>query len=200
MTEFGARAAQPFGKRQPATSQSAQRSAAASGPPRSSSGGGEVEARRDDWFVPTKLLPILFGGVAVVVVQLLLGQILGLNGPVPTPGAEHRGFTGSDLETLVRARSAIAFLALILIYQGCHLAALYAIPAHAVLRWLKVTSMAAYAVGGLCAAFVWLAFAAMQGDRITWATGGVELVGGALAGAFYRLFAGLRIRVEKTPD
>lgn len=191
MTDFGAKAAQSFGKRTPTGNGGAPRPGGPPSPPKSSDGGGDVDSGRDDGFVPTKLSPILFAGVAVAVVQLLMGQILGLNGPAPPPGSQPTGFTSGDVQTLVRAGPTIAFFLFALIYQGCHLAAFYAMPAHFVLRWLKFRSLAAYAAGGLCASFVLLSLAAVQGDQITWATGGVELVGGALAGVFYRLFAGV---------
>jgi hypothetical protein len=77
-----------------------------------------------------------------------------------------------------------------LVYQGCHLAALYAMPAHMALRWLNFTSRAAYALGGFCAAFVVLSLWALQGDKLTLPISGIELMGGALAGLFYRVFAG----------
>ena len=189
MTDFGAKAAQSFGKRTPTADARARRLGGPPGQPKSSDD-GDTDSERDDWFVPTKLPPILFAGAAVAVAQLLIGQILGLNGPAPPPGSQPAGFASGDVRTLVHAGPTVAFFLFALIYQGCHLAAFYAMPAHFVLRWLKFRALAAYAAGGLCASFVCLSLAAVQGDQITWATGGVELLGGALAGLFYRLFAG----------
>jgi hypothetical protein len=199
MTDFGARVARPFGKRGSEANAGAPRPLAPANPTKLSS--EEADSERERWYVPTKLAPILFAGVAVVVIQLLMGQILGLNGAMPPPGAPRRGFTQSDVATLFTAGSSILFLLAILIYQGCHLAALYAMPAHVVLRWLKFSSLPAYAIGGLCASFVFLSLAALQhDDQLGWETGAVELIGGALAGLFYRLFAGIKLRDPAPPS
>ena len=65
-----------------------------------------------------------------------------------------------------------------------------AAPAHFVLRWLKYAGLGAYAVGGLCAAFVRLAFAATQGARVDVAETVILLSDGAVAGLLYRLLSG----------
>jgi hypothetical protein len=187
MTDSGAQAAKTFGRR----SQGAEQ--ARSNPPPSRNDRADVNTLDENWFVPTRLGPILFAGVAVVVGQLLIGRLLGLTGPMPEPGHPN-GFSKADVVTFLQAWPSIAFLLFLLIYQGCHIAALYCLPAHLVLRWLNFKSFMAYAIGGVCGAFVFLSLAAAQGDRLTWATSSVELIGGALAGLFYRLFAGLRLR------
>jgi hypothetical protein len=186
MTDPGARPDAAFGKR---------RLAAGGGPggavPRPSGARGKVASVREARIVPTKLAPILLAGLALLAMELTVGALAGVLAPVP-PGAvaHHRDFGMPDVATLFVNRAIILPLLLALVYQACHLAAIYSMAAHFVLRWLKFTSLAAYAVGGLCAAFVAVSLWSVEGDKPELATCAIEILGGGLAGLFYRLFAG----------
>lgn len=193
MMESNAGPSGVFGKRRPPAAGGAPRPAMAAQAAKPSGAAGETDAARQARFVPTKLAPILLAGILLVVVQLLVGEIVGLNARPPGAVAYPRPFTAQDVTTLFAARSVILPLLLALIYQGCHLAAMYSMGAHIVLRWLKFSSLAAYAVGGLCASFVYVSWAAVMGDHLEARTCAIELLGGALAGLLYRLFAGVTL-------
>jgi hypothetical protein len=186
MTDPGARPVAAFGKR---------RAAAGGGPggvaPRPSGARGKVASVREARIVPTKLAPILLAGLALLAMELTVGALAGVLAPIP-PGAvaHHRDFGLPDVGTLFVSGAIILPLLLALVYQACHLAAIYSMAAHFVLRWLKFTSLAAYAAGGLCAAFVAVSFWSVEGDKPELATCAIEILGGGLAGLFYRLFAG----------
>jgi hypothetical protein len=186
MAHSGATPISAFGKRRPA---------AGGGPggpgPGPDGVRGKIASVREERIVPTRLAPILLAGVALLVMELTVGALAGVLAPVP-PGAvvNHRNFGAPDVATLFVGRAIILPLLLTVVYQACHLAAIYSMAAHFVLRWLKFTSLAAYAVGGLCAAFVVVSFWSVEGDKPELATCAIEILGGGLAGLFYRLFAG----------
>jgi hypothetical protein len=186
MTDSGPRPVAAFGKRRPAAGGGP--GGAATGP---SGARGKIASVREERIVPTRLAPILLAGLALLAMELTVGALAGVLAPVP-PGAvsHHRDFDARDVATLFVNRAIILPLLLTLVYQACHLAAIYSMAAHFVLRWLKFTSLAAYAVGGLCAAFVVVSFWSVEGDKPELATCAIEILGGGLAGLFYRLFAG----------
>ena len=70
-------------------------------------------------------------------------------------------------------------------------AALYALVAHAALRWIGLKSPLAYALGGIGAAYGLLALRTLDGVHVQWSPSLIELGGGAMAGALYRYGAGL---------
>jgi hypothetical protein len=105
-------------------------------------------------------------------------------------GGRPHDFNPQDITTLWSARDALLPLMLVLVYQCCHLAAIYSMGAHIVLRWLHFSSLPAYAIGGFCASFALISIGSMQGDPLQPTTCGIELIGGAAAAFLYRLFAG----------
>jgi hypothetical protein len=175
-----------FGKRQPAGRDVAPRRANAP-PPVPLDAPREVFSEDRSRYVPTKLLPILIAGLVLLVIESAIGEWAGMIGGA---GGRPHDFNPRDITTLWSARDALLPLMLVLVYQSCHLAAIYSMGAHIVLRWLHFSSLPAYAIGGFCASFALISIGSMQGDPLQPTTCGIELIGGAAAGFLYRLFAG----------
>jgi hypothetical protein len=196
MTDFGARPIASFGKRRPTTS--AASTASVGRPVKPGGAAAEIGAGAPERYVPTKLVAILLAGVLVLIIVSIVGRLAGLEGPEPSAAAVAAHAAAAKnaepdpeakTKALQLARAALPFV-LILIYQACHLTALYSMVAHFVLRWLRFSGLAAYTIGGLCAAFVVVSLGVAEGESLAPLTDAVELLTGALAGLFYRLFAG----------
>jgi hypothetical protein len=66
----------------------------------------------------------------------------------------------------------------------------YVVISHFTLRWLGLTSVTAYGVGGLCASFAVAAYWSVLGYRLPVDSLVLDLACGAIAGVVYRLIAG----------
>lgn len=177
---FGKRGAPPpsaaAGGREPAAPASRAKSA------------GDAALDRDERIVPTRIVPVLVAGVVVFFVDLGLSQTILA---IERAAGFQAWLLSARFQGIPWDQSGVVPMALLgRALQSVRLTVLICAPAHFVLRWLKYAGLGAYAVGGLCAAFVWLAFAATQGALVDVAETVILLSDGAVAGLFYRLLAG----------
>jgi hypothetical protein len=145
--------------------------------------------------VPTALFPIL----CAILVLLAIHHALVFSSEIviwiPTAANEYpRGARGTSLE-FANPSTQTMIIASMLRSATRHAAFTgfsYVVIAHFVLRWLGLTSVWAYGVGGLCAAFVVAAYWSVLGYRLPIDSLAVDLACGAIAGFVYRLIAGRR--------
>jgi hypothetical protein len=178
----------PFGKRgaPPPSAAAGGREAAPS--PSLAKSRGDVALDRDERFVPTRIVPVLVAGVVVFFVDLGLSQTILA---IERAAGFQAWLLSARYSGIAWDRSGIVPMALVWsVLQFVRLAALICLPAHFVLRWLKFTGLGAYAVGGLCVSFVWLALAATQGALVDIAAIVILLSDGAVVGLLYRLLSG----------
>jgi len=159
----------------------------------SSAPSAPAEGGRAMLIVPTALFPIL----CAMFVLLLIHHAMAFSSEIviwiPTAANEYlrgaRGispeFANSSTQTMIFAsmlRSATKHAALT--------AFSYVVISHFVLRWLGLTSVTAYGVGGLCASFAVAAYWSVLGYQLHMDSFVVDLACGATAGVVYRLVAG----------
>jgi len=150
-------------------------------------------------FVPTALLPILCAMLALLVIRHALVFSSEIVVWIPTAANEYpRGARGMSPE-FASPQTQAMILASMLRAATLH-AALNGfadvVIAHFVLRWLGLTSLTAYAVGGLCAAFAIAAYWSVLGYRLPIDSLVLDLACGAIAGFIYRLIVGKRRATE----
>lgn len=90
-----------------------------------------------------------------------------------------------------KAIGGLMAFALTLGLGAAQIAAVYALIGHAMMRWLKLTSIAGYTLSGAGVAYLFLAAWTLDGQHLHLRTSLIELAGGALAAGLYRVGAGL---------
>ena len=145
------------------------------------------------WLTPTALFPILCAMLVLLVIHHALVFSSEIVIWIPTAANEYpRGARGISPE-FANPSTQTMILASMLRSATWHAAFTgfsYVAIAHFVLRWLDLTSIRAYGVGGLCAAFAVAAYWSVLGYRLPLDSFVLELACGAIAGIVYRLIAG----------
>ena len=146
------------------------------------------------------IVPTTVRGVALASVGLFVLQFAILLAQRQANGVAGMAATASPAGMVLvppgRVLYAFSIFLWTLAVGAVQIAAVYALIGHAVLRWLRASSILAYALGGCAVAYVFLAIWAIDGQHLHWRGALIELAGGALVGGLYRIGSGLAGRPD----
>jgi hypothetical protein len=143
--------------------------------------------------VPTALFPILCAMLVLLVIHHALVFSSEIVIWIPTAANEYpRGARGISPEFANPSTQAMILASMLrsATWHAAFTGFSYVVIAHFVLRWLGLTSIRAYGVGGLCAALAVAAYWSVLGYRLSVEPLVLELACGAIVGIVYRLIAG----------